>query len=104
VKEILTRDLGLTKITRRWMTHTLFDRQKVKRVEASTELVQIFNDLEADSFDGITTGDELWLQCLYESSAMFVKSPRDVISRRKKEIGWRKIMFTVFLANRKLLI
>jgi hypothetical protein len=30
----------------------------VKRVEASTELIQILNDLEADSFDGIATGDK----------------------------------------------
>jgi hypothetical protein len=50
VKEILIRDLGLKKITRRWVPHALSDRQKVKRVEASTDLVQILNGLEADSF------------------------------------------------------
>jgi hypothetical protein len=76
----------------------------VKRVEVSTQLVQILNDLEADSFDGITTGDESWFQYLYESSAMFVKSPRDVISRTRKEIGVKKTMFTIFFTNRELLI
>jgi hypothetical protein len=84
VKEILTRDPGLTKITRRLVPHTLSDRQKVKRVETPTELVWILNNLEDDSFDGITTGDESWFQYLYESSAMFVKWPYDVISRTKK--------------------
>jgi hypothetical protein len=76
----------------------------VKRVEASTELVEILNDLEADSFDGITTGDESWFQYLYESSAMFVKSPRDVISRTRTEIGVKKTIFTIFFTNWKLLI
>jgi hypothetical protein len=76
----------------------------MKTVEASTELVRILNDLEADSFDGITTGDESWFQYLYESSAMFVKSPRDIIPRTRKEIGVKKTMFTIFFANRKLLI
>jgi hypothetical protein len=46
------------KITRRWVPHGLSNRQKVKRIEASTELVQPLTELEADSFDGIITGDE----------------------------------------------
>jgi hypothetical protein len=104
VKEILARDLDLKKITRRWVSHTLSDRQKVKRVEVSTELVQILNDLKADSFDGITTRDESRFQYLYELSAMFVKSPRDVISRTRKEVGVKKTMFTIFFTNGKLLI
>jgi hypothetical protein len=76
----------------------------VKRVEASTELVQILNDLEADSVDGITTGDESWFQDLYESSAMFVKSRCNVIPRTRKEIGVKETIFPVFFTNRKLLI
>jgi hypothetical protein len=60
VKEILARDLGLRKFTRRWVPRILSDPQKVKRVEASTELFHIINALEVDSFDGITTGDESW--------------------------------------------
>jgi hypothetical protein len=76
----------------------------VKRVEASTELVQILNDSEADSFDGITTGDESRFQYLYESSAMFIKSPRDLIPRTRKEIGVKKTRFTIVFTNRRLLI
>jgi hypothetical protein len=49
------------------------DPQQMTRLEASNELLQILNDLEADSFDGITTGDESWFLYLYESSAMFAK-------------------------------
>jgi histone-lysine N-methyltransferase SETMAR len=76
----------------------------VKRVEASTELLQILNDLEADPFDGIATGGEPWFQYLYESSAMFAKSPGDVTPRTRQEIGVKKTMFTIFFTNRKLLI
>jgi hypothetical protein len=53
VKDILACDLGLKEFTRRWMPHTLSGPQKVKRIEASTELLQILNDLETDYFDGI---------------------------------------------------
>jgi hypothetical protein len=45
VKDIIARDLGLKKMTRRWVPHALSGPQKVKRVEASTELLQILNDL-----------------------------------------------------------
>jgi hypothetical protein len=51
-KEILVRDLGLKKLTRRWVLHTLSDPQKVTRVNASNEMLQIANDLEIDSFYG----------------------------------------------------
>jgi hypothetical protein len=76
----------------------------VKRIEASTEPLQILNDLKADSFDGIATGDESWFQYLYELSAMFAKSPGDVTPRTRQEIGVKKTMFTIFFTNRKLLI
>jgi hypothetical protein len=104
VKEILARDLGSRKFTRRSVPHTLSDPQKVKRVEASTELLHILNPLEIDSFDGITTGDEFWFQYLYESSDMFAKSPHDITPRTRPGIGVKKTIFTVLFTNRKLLI
>jgi hypothetical protein len=54
---------------------------KTDESRASNELLQILNNLEADPFNGIITGDESWFHCLYESSAMFAKSPGDVIPR-----------------------
>jgi hypothetical protein len=84
--------------------HTLSDPQKVKSVEGSTERLQILNDLEADCLDGIATGDKSWFQSLYESSAMFAKSPGDVTRRTRQGIGVRKTMFTIFFSKRKLLI
>jgi hypothetical protein len=76
----------------------------VTTIEASNEPPQILNDLEADSSDGITTGDSSWFHYLDESSTMFVNSPGNVIPRTRKEIGMKKIMFTIFFINMKLLI
>jgi histone-lysine N-methyltransferase SETMAR len=84
--------------------HPLSDPRKLKRVDASTELLQILNDLEADSFDGIASGDESWFQYLYESSAMGAKSPGDVTPRTRQGIGVKKTMFTIFFTDKKLLI
>jgi hypothetical protein len=103
-KEILVRDLGLTKFTRQQLPHTLSDPQKVTKVEASNELLQILNDLEADSFDGITTGDESWFRYPYESSVIFAKLPGDVIPKTRKEIGVKKTMLAISFTNRKSLI
>jgi hypothetical protein len=103
-KEIFVRCLCWKKFTRRWIPHPLPDRQKVTRVEASNELPQILNDLEADSFDVIRISDESQFHYLYESSVIFAKSSGDVIPRTRNGIGVTKTMFTVFFTNRKLLI
>jgi hypothetical protein len=74
------------------------------RVDASNELLQILNDSEADSFDGIRTGDDSWFHCLSEFSAMFAKLPSDVIPRTRKEVSVNEAMFTIFFTNMKLLM
>jgi hypothetical protein len=76
----------------------------VKKVEALTELLHVLNTLEVDSFDEITTGDESMFQYLYESMAMFAKSPHDVTPRTRPGIGVKKTILMVFFTNRKLLI
>jgi hypothetical protein len=100
-KEILARDLGLREFARRWVPQTLSDPQKVKGVEASTKRFRILNELEVDSFDGITTGDESWFQSRYESSAMFMKLPHDVTPRTRPGIGVKGTTFTIFFTNRQ---
>jgi hypothetical protein len=84
--------------------HTLSGPQKVRRVEGSTELLQILNDLEVDSLDRIPTGDESQFQYLYESSAMFASSPDDAIPRTMQGIGMKTTMFTIFFTNTKLFV
>jgi hypothetical protein len=102
MKEIIVRDLGLE--------HAFDDGHlihcptlKVTRIEASNELLQILDDLEADSFDEIITGDGSGFHSLYEPLGMFSKLPRDVITRTRKEIDVKKRIFTIFFTNKKLL-
>jgi hypothetical protein len=102
MKGFLARDLRLQKFTRRWVLHTLSDTQKIKRFKASTELTQILNDLEVDSFDGIRTGDKSWFQYCIESLAMSAKSPGDVVARMITGIGVQKTMATIFFTDKKL--
>jgi hypothetical protein len=102
-KEIFAGDLGLKKLTQRWVPHTLSDPQKVMRVHASSELLQILNDLEAVFWWNY---NRRWVidHYLCESSAMFAKSPGDVIPRTRKEFGVKKTMSPILYTNRKLLI
>jgi hypothetical protein len=76
----------------------------VKRAEGSTELIHILNELEVDSFDGLTTGDESWFQSLSESSAIFAKSLHDITPRTRRGIAVKKTMFTILLIHRKSLM
>jgi hypothetical protein len=76
----------------------------VTKVEASNELLQILNDLETDFFGGITTGDQSWFHYLYQSPAMFAKSPGDDIPKTRKEINMKQTMFLISFTNKKLLI
>jgi hypothetical protein len=104
VKKAFARGLGLQRFARQWGPYTRSDTQKIKRVEPSAELTQIFNDLEADSFDGIITGEESWFQDLYESPVVFAESPGDVVPRMRKGIGVKKTMVAIFFPDKKLLI
>jgi hypothetical protein len=103
VKDILARDLGLKTFTRRWPSYTVRPTKNEERRGINCAVTDL-NDLEADSFDGIATGDESWFQYLCESSAMFAKSPGDVTPRTSQGIGMKKTTFTLFFTNRKLLI
>jgi histone-lysine N-methyltransferase SETMAR len=104
IKEILQRELGMKKFTRRWVPHFLSPAQKVARVEASTEMLRILHEAEENDFDGIATGDESWFRYHYPSSKMFARSPRDVIPRTRQGIGVKKTMITVFFTGRKLIV
>jgi hypothetical protein len=58
VKDILQRELGMKRISRRSVPHLMNDAQKVTGVEASEEMLRILQSSQRYDFDGITTGDE----------------------------------------------
>jgi hypothetical protein len=58
-------------------------------------MVRIFQESEANDFDGIATGDESWLKYITPSSKIFADSAADVIPRTWQAVG-AKTMITVF--------
>jgi hypothetical protein len=104
VTEILQRELGMTKFSRRWVPHSLTSAQKVARVDASIEMLRTLSESDTNDFDGVTTGDESWFQYIYPSSEIFALSPADVIPRTRQVIGAKRIMITLFFTVRKLIL
>jgi hypothetical protein len=104
VKEILQRELGTRKVSRRWVPHSLTSAQNVARVEASIEMLRILQKSEANDFDGITTGKESWFQDIYPSSEILARSPADVIPRTRQGIGAKRIMITLFFTAKKRIV
>jgi hypothetical protein len=60
IKEILTRDLGMRKFTRRWVTHDLSAADEAKRVVDARTLLQALRNNQNQNFSHIMTGDEIW--------------------------------------------
>jgi histone-lysine N-methyltransferase SETMAR len=104
VKEILERELGMKKLSRRWVPHSLSPAQKVAHVDTSIEMVRILQESERDDFDGVATDNESWFQYIYQSSEMFARSLADVIPRIQQAIGAKKIMMTMFFTGRRLIM
>jgi hypothetical protein len=60
VKEILHRELGLKKYSRRWAPYGLSEGQKKCRVDQSEMRLDMLQLYAEHNFERITTGDELW--------------------------------------------
>jgi hypothetical protein len=48
IKDILQRELGMRKFSRRWVPHFLSPAQKVARVEASKTILRVLQDAESN--------------------------------------------------------
>jgi histone-lysine N-methyltransferase SETMAR len=103
IKEILDRELGLRRFSRRWVPHSLSPAQKVDRMQMSFDLLTLLHEQEKFSFSRIVTGDESWFLYLYESHHMFAASRDEVIPRKKPAIGTQKVMLTIFFSGEGLI-
>ncbi|KFD68770.1 hypothetical protein M514_02755, partial [Trichuris suis] len=102
VGKILHDRLGLLKVTARWVPKTLspFERQPLRRVAHSKEVLELFENSEEDFLRRIVTGDEVWL-CHYDPESeqqsrqwKHVNSPRPKRARLEPRLG--KILATIF--------
>jgi hypothetical protein len=69
IKDILSRQLGLMRFSRRWVPHQLSEDPKAARVRDSMVLLAILRRLQDNSFEELSTGDESWFlyECQFES-------------------------------------
>jgi hypothetical protein len=104
VKEILQRELGMRKFSRRLVHHSLSDTQNFARVEPAKEMLRILQKSETNDFDGITRGGESWFQPTTASSKMFARSAVAVISRKRQTVGATETMITVFFTAERFIL
>jgi hypothetical protein len=90
IKDILQRELGMRKFSRRWMSHFLSAAQRVARVEASNTILRVLQDAESNDFEEIATGDESWFRYCYPSSTMYARAPSEVILRTRQTVTAKK--------------
>jgi hypothetical protein len=101
INEILQRELGMRKFSRRWVFHFLSPAQKVARVEASKTILRVLQEAESNDFEEIATGDESWFTYRYQPSTMFARAPSEVITRTQQTIAAKEIMTTIFFTARQ---
>jgi hypothetical protein len=104
IKDILQRETGMRKFSRRWAPHFLIPAQKVAGGEASKTILPVLQDAESNAFEGIAAGDESWFRCCYPSSTAFGREPSEVIPRTRQTIGAKKTMITIFFTARQLIL
>jgi hypothetical protein len=91
VKEILRRDLGLKKFSRRWVTHLLSHSQKKLGVDASRKLLSLLGMDAEHNFEGIATGDESWFQYFSYSDSMYTGSRESIVPRIRRDMSGQKL-------------
>jgi hypothetical protein len=91
VKDILSRELGLRKFSRRRVPYQLSDPQKNCCVDTSVELLALLDQYSELQFEGIVTGDESWVCYHIESDSIFRRQREEVIRRLRPGIWIKKL-------------
>ncbi len=100
VLRILKRDLGMRRITARWIPHLLTDMQKQVRLETAKKLLKMFPKYQRKQFSDIITGDETWVHFFEPTRKVSNKIWATKHCRRpsiaKRLISAKKAMFVIF--------
>ena len=99
VHQILTEDLGMTRVVARWVPKLLTQEQKKARVDISLSLLQLLQD-QPDFLSRIVTTDESWFH-YYEpetkAQSSQWKAKGEPTPLKAATVAWtRKQMATVF--------
>jgi hypothetical protein len=103
IKTILTRDLGMKKVTWRWIPYELNSANKVQRVAKSKTLLTVLLTDASENCSHIITGDESWFYYCYQSSAMFAHDRSGIVPRVSRTIASKKSMITIFFTGNRLI-
>jgi hypothetical protein len=104
VKDILARELGPRKFTRRSVPHFLSERQKNERVSQSRLLLDLLERQHRADFNAIATGDESGFRYVYPARIMYARSRSDVTSCVLSGICTSIVMITFFTGTRLLVL
>jgi histone-lysine N-methyltransferase SETMAR len=102
--DILQRELGMRKFSRRWVPHFLSPAPKPARVEAAKTILRVLQDAESNDFEGIATGNESWFRNCYPSSTISARAPSEVTPRTRQTIGAKKTTITIFFTAHQLIL
>ena len=100
INKVLHEELGLQKISARWVPHVLTPEQKKNRVSCARQLFDLFGPNVPKRISDIVTGDETWIYCYgipnKRSNVMWLTKdePRPVVC--KPGFQSRKRLFTIF--------
>ena len=100
VHKVLHEELGLRKISARWVPHVLTPEQKKNRVSCARQLLDMFEPNGPKRVSDVVTGDETWIYFYgipnKRSNMMWLTKdePRPVVC--KPGFQSRKRLFTIF--------
>jgi histone-lysine N-methyltransferase SETMAR len=103
-KEILSRQLGPSKVSRSWVPHRLSEDQKAARVRDSRALLAILDRSQDNSLECIPSRDESWFLYEYQPNSIFAASRETVPLRYEHGIQAKTILITIFFAPTLLLV
>ncbi len=100
VHSILMKELGLSKLSARWVPRALRDEHKMQRAECAVNLLNRIDENAADFYQRLVTGDETWIYQYDPESKIQSKEwrPRGPSGPKKfrAERSVAKVMATVF--------
>jgi hypothetical protein len=102
MKDLFARELGLCKFTRRWVPHSLSERQKNKWVTQSRVLLDLLQRHQTADFNAIAIEDQSWFRYVCPTCTIYARSRSDVTYCVRSGIGTSKGMITSFPGSRVL--
>jgi histone-lysine N-methyltransferase SETMAR len=104
ILRVLKNQLGLTRISRRWVPHEPTPDLMRNRCQGAVHLLESLSSLGPVRQNHVVTGDQTWVFLRNEPTHKWAKCGTDVPVRVKRLQGEKKLMLTVFFSRRGVLV